>query len=116
RDGHLRSADFFEVEKFPTMTFTSTKVAPKDADTLEVTGNLTIKGVTKQITIPVDVLGTFKTPNGEKAGFETSFVINRKDYGIVWNRVLDAGPVLGEDIKININVEADRQGDKKPAK
>lgn len=115
RDGHLRSPDFFEVEKYPTMTFTSTKVAPKDADTLEVTGNLTIKGTTKQITIPVDVLGTFKTPNGEKAGFETSFVINRKDYGIVWNRVLDAGPVLGEDIKINIAVEADRMQEK-PAK
>jgi polyisoprenoid-binding protein YceI len=115
RDGHLRSADFFEVEKFPTMTFTSTKVVPKDADTLEVTGNLTVKGVTKQITIPVDVLGTFKTPNGEKAGFETSFTINRKDYGIVWNRVLDAGPVLGEDVKINISVEADRQGEKKAA-
>lgn len=112
RDGHLRSPDFFEVEKFPTMTFTSTKVAAKDADTLDVTGNLTIKGTTKQITIPVDVLGTFKTPNGEKAGFETSFVINRKDYGIVWNRVLDAGPVLGEDIKININVEADRVQEK----
>ncbi|HYO12594.1 MAG TPA: YceI family protein [Thermoanaerobaculia bacterium] len=112
RDGHLRSPDFFEVEKFPTMTFTSTKVTPKDADTLDVTGNLTIKGTTKQITIPVDVLGTFKTPNGEKAGFETSFVINRKDYGIVWNRVLDAGPVLGEDIKININVEADRVQEK----
>lgn len=112
RDGHLRSPDFFEVEKFPTMTFTSTKVAPKDADTLDVTGNLTIKGTTKQVTIPVDVLGTFKTPNGEKAGFETSFTINRKDYGIIWNRVLDAGPVLGEDVKINITIEADKVQEK----
>lgn len=112
RDGHLRSPDFFEVEKFPTMTFTSTKVAAKDADTLDVTGNLTIKGTTRQVTIPVDVLGTFKTPNGEKAGFETSFTVNRKDYGIVWNRVLDAGPVLGEDVKINITVEADKVQEK----
>jgi polyisoprenoid-binding protein YceI len=113
RDEHLRSPDFFDVQKFPTLTFTSTKVAAKDADTLEVTGNLTLHGVTKQITIPVDVLGTVKTPNGEKAGFETSFTINRKDYGIVWNRVLDAGgSVLGDDVKINISIEANRQAEK----
>lgn len=113
RDEHLRSPDFFDVQKFPTLTFTSTKVAAKDADTLDVTGNLTMHGVTKQITIPVDVLGSVKTPNGEKAGFETSFTVNRKDYGIVWNRVLDAGgSVLGEDVKINISIEANRQMEK----
>jgi polyisoprenoid-binding protein YceI len=113
RDEHLRSADFFDVQKFPSLTFTSTKVAAKDADTLDVTGNLTLHGVTKQITIPVEVLGTVKTPNGEKAGFESSFTVNRKDYGIVWNRVLDAGgSVLGEDVKINISIEANRQAEK----
>jgi polyisoprenoid-binding protein YceI len=117
RDGHLKSPDFFDTAKFPTWTFTSTKVAAKDADTLEVTGDLTIKGVTKQITIPVDVLGSVKTPNGEKAGFEASFTVNRKDHGITWNRVLDAGgTVLGEDVKVTISVEANRQQDKKPAK
>lgn len=116
RDEHLRGADFFDVQKFPTLTFTSTKVATKDADTLDVTGNLTMHGVTKPITIPVDVLGTVKTPNGEKAGFESSFTVNRKDYGIVWNRVLDAGgSVLGDDVKINISIEANRQAEK-PAK
>jgi polyisoprenoid-binding protein YceI len=116
RDEHLRGADFFDVQKFPTLTFTSTKVAAKDADTLDVTGNLTMHGVTKQITIPVEVLGSVKTPNGEKAGFESSFTVNRKDYGIVWNRVLDAGgSVLGEDVKINIAIEANRQAEK-PAK
>ncbi len=79
----------------------------KDANNLEVTGNLTLHGVTKQVTIPVEVLGSVKTPNGEKAGFETNFTINRKDYGIVWNRVLDAGgSVLGDDVKINIGIEA----------
>ena len=109
RDNHLRGPDFFDVQKFPNLTFTSTEVKAKDADTLDVTGDLTLHGVTKRITIPVDVLGTFKTPNGEKAGFETSFTVNRKDYGIIWNRVLDAGSVLGDDVKINISVEANRQ-------
>lgn len=116
RDNHLRGGDFFEVEKFPTMTFVSKKVAAKDADTLEVTGDLTIKGVTKSITIPVEVLGTAKTPNGEKAGFETAFTINRKDYGIVWNRVMDSGAVLGDDVKVTISIEANRQQEKAAAK
>lgn len=109
RDGHLRTADFLDVEKFPTLTFTSTQVKAADKDTLEVTGDLTIHGVTKKVTIPVDFLGTAKTPNGEKAGYESQFTINRKDFGIVWNRVMDAGPILGEDVKITINIEADRQ-------
>lgn len=116
RDRHLRSPDFFNVEKNPNWTFTSTKVVAKDKDTLDVTGDLTINGVTKSVTVPVDYLGTVKTPNGEKAGFETSFTINRKDYGIVWNRVLDAGgTVLGEDVKVNIAIEANREQEKKAA-
>lgn len=106
RDEHLRGADFFDVQKFPTMTFVSTGVTPKDADTLEVTGDLTMHGVTKKVTIPVEVLGSVKTPGGEKAGFETTFTVNRKDYGIVWNRVLDSSTVLGEDVKITVSIEA----------
>ncbi|HEX9670656.1 MAG TPA: YceI family protein [Thermoanaerobaculia bacterium] len=110
RDNDLRSANFFEVQKFPTLTFSSTSVKPKDADTLEVTGDLTIHGVTKRVTVPVEVLGTIATPRGEKAGFETNFTVNRKDYGIVWNRVLDAsGAMLGDDVKINISIEANRE-------
>ncbi|HYU33826.1 MAG TPA: YceI family protein [Thermoanaerobaculia bacterium] len=109
RDKHLRSSDFFDVEKFPTLTFTSTQVKAQDKDTLEVTGDLTIHGVTKRITIPVDFLGTAKMPNGEKAGFQTQFTVNRKDFGIVWNRVMDAGPILGDDVSITISVEANRQ-------
>lgn len=116
RDNHLKSADFFDVEKFPTLTFTSTKVTAKDADTLNVTGNLTMHGVTKEVTIPVNVLGTMKGPRGEKAGFETGFTLNRKDYGIVWNRVLDAGgSILGDDVKVSIEIEADQQAEA-PAK
>jgi polyisoprenoid-binding protein YceI len=110
RDEHLRSHDFFDAQKFPTLTFTSTGVTAKDANTLEVTGDLTLHGVTRRITIPVQALGTAKTPNGEKAGFEALFTLNRKDYGITWNRVLDAGgTVLGEDVKVTIQIEASRQ-------
>jgi polyisoprenoid-binding protein YceI len=117
RDNHLRSPDFFDAEKFPTWTFTSTSVKAVDADTLEVTGDMTIKGVTRKVTIPVDVLGSVKTPRGEKAGFETSFKLDRKEYGITWNRALDTGgAILGDDVKVNISVEADRQADApKPA-
>lgn len=111
RDEHLRSKDFFDVQNFPTLTFTSTKVAAKDANTLEVTGNLTLHGVTREITIPVDLLGSVKTPRGEKAGFETNFKLNRKEYSINWNNVLDSGPVLGDEVKVNIAIEANRQGE-----
>ncbi len=113
RDEHLRGKDFFDVQSFPNLTFTSTRVAARDATTLDVTGNLTMHGVTKEITIPVQVLGTMKTPTGEKAGFETAFTVNRKDYGIVWNRVLDAGgSVLGDDVKVSIAIEGNRQMEK----
>ncbi len=109
RDEHLRSPDFFDVQKFPTLTFTSTKVVPKGNNTLDVTGNMTLHGVTKQITIPVEVMGFVKTPRGEKGGFETSFKLDRKEYGITWNNVMDSGPVLGDEVKITIAIEANRQ-------
>ncbi len=110
RDNHLRSADFFDVQKFPTLTFTSTKVAPRDANTLDVTGDLTLHGVTRTVTIPVEILGTMQGPRGEKAGFEAGFSLNRKEYGITWNRVFDAGgSLLGDDVKVSISIEADRQ-------
>ncbi len=112
RDNHLRGADFFDVEKFPTLTFSSTSVKAVDADTLEVTGELTMKGATKKVTVPVELLGSMKTPRGEKAGFETAFKLDRKEYGITWNRVLDTGgALLGDDVKINISIEADRQAE-----
>ena len=109
RDKHLKSPDFFDAPKFPTMTFTSTAVKAKDADTLEVTGDLTMHGVTKRVTIPVEVLGTAKTPQGEKAGFETSFTVNRKEYGLEWNRVVEGTSVLSDDVKVNIQIEANRE-------
>jgi polyisoprenoid-binding protein YceI len=112
RDEHLRSKDFFEVARYPTITFSSTRVIPKDANTLEVTGNLVMHGVTRQITFPVELLGTVKTPAGEKAGFEASFTINRKEFGIDWNNILDSGPVLGDEVKISIDVEANGVGER----
>jgi polyisoprenoid-binding protein YceI len=117
RDTHLRSADFFDAEKFPELTFKSTKVVPKDADTLEVTGALTIHGVTKPVTVPVEILGFQDLAEGnQKAGFETSFTVNRKDYGIVWDRVLDTGgTMLGDQVKITLAIEADKQLEKKAA-
>ncbi len=109
RDEHLRSKDFFEVAKYPTLSFTSTQVAAKDAKTLEVTGTFTMHGVTRQITFPVQLLGTMKAPQGEKAGFSAAFTLNRKEYGINWNNLLDSGPVLGDEVRITIEIEGDRR-------
>jgi polyisoprenoid-binding protein YceI len=111
RDNDLRSDHFFDTERCPTLTFKSSKVVAKDASHLEVTGDLTMRCVTKQVTVPVEFLGTQKMKEGaEKAGFETVFTVDRKDYGILWNQVLDNGAVmLGDDVKITISVEADLQ-------
>lgn len=112
RDKHLRSAEFFEVEKFPEITFKSSKVAPTGTkDLYNVTGNFSMKGVTKQITIPVQFIGFAKDPWGkERAGFELETTLNRKDYGILWNKALDQGGfLLGDDVKVQINVEAVKQ-------
>ncbi len=106
RDGHLRSADFFDVEKYETLSFKSQKVEGSNGD-LQVTGELTIHGVTKTVTVPVEALGAMDTPMGRRAGFVTEFTIDRKDFGIVWNRALDqGGAVLGDEVKISIAVEA----------
>jgi polyisoprenoid-binding protein YceI len=110
RDNHLRSADFFETEKFPTITFKSTSVAPKGNNHFDVTGDFTMRGVTKRITLPVTFLGFAKGPRGEKGGFEIETTINRKDYGVIWNKALDEGGfVLGDDVKVSINLEVDRK-------
>ena len=110
RDKHLRSADFFDVEKFPAITFKSTAVAAKGSDAFDVTGDLTMHGVTKRVTLPVSFGGFMKTKRGEKAGFEVETTLNRKDYGIVWNRALDEGGfMLSDDVKVTINLEMDRK-------
>jgi polyisoprenoid-binding protein YceI len=110
RDNHLRSADFFWVEKYPEITFTSRRVIPKGGNLFDVIGDLTIRGVTHEVTLPVTYLGEEKDPYGHvKAGFETGVTLNRKDYGLVWNQMLEAGGVLvGEQVDISINIEAAR--------
>ncbi len=104
RDKDLRSANYFDVEKFPTITFRSTKVQPKGNDQYEVSGEFSMHGVTKTIQVPVKYMGAGKMGKTEKAGFEVSFPINRKDYGIV-----SGSPVVGDDVEVNIQVEANKQ-------
>lgn len=111
RDEHLRSADFFDVAKFPQILFKSTKVVPKGQDRFEVTGEFTMHGVTKTLTLPVAYLGSMKDPWGnEKSGFEIEMTLNRKDFGIVWNAALDSGGfVLGDEVSVRINLETQKQ-------
>jgi polyisoprenoid-binding protein YceI len=107
RDEHLRGADFFDVEKFPTITFESTKVA-KAKGGLKVTGNLTIHGVTKSVVLDVEgPTNAIKDPWGmNRRGLSASTKINRKDFGLTWNNVLEAGGVaVGDEVKISIEAE-----------
>ncbi len=110
RDNHLRSQDFFWVEKYPHITFKSTKVVPgDDRDSFQLLGDLTIRGVTRPVTLDVKKLGIVDAGPmmGRRAGFEATTTINRKDFGIVWNQKLDqGGVVLGDDVLITLNVEA----------
>lgn len=105
RDGHLRSADFLDVETYPTITFTSTKIEQKSGDVFEFTGDLTIKDVTKPVTIPFSFEGGATDPFGnERAGFEGSVAVSRKDWGLTWNAALEAGGVLVSD-KVTLEFE-----------
>lgn len=107
RDNHLRSGDFFLVEQYPTLTFESTRIA-RNGDAYDVTGTLTIRGVSKTITLPVELLGSAKDPWGnEKLAFETEVTINRKDFGLNWNAALETGGFLvGDEVRISISVQA----------
>ena len=111
RDEHLRSPDFFEVTKYPTISFKSTSVVPKSKTSFDVTGDLTMHGVTKRITLPVSFLGFGKDPRGvEKGGFEIETTLDRKEYNITWNRVLDEGGLLlGDEVKVTINLEVGKK-------
>lgn len=116
RDTHLRSADFFDTEKYPEITFKSTKILKTGNDTYSATGNFTLHGVTKEISVPVQVLGFTSHPRmGDRAGFSTNLKLNRKDYGINWNSPLDAGSfVLGEEVEVSIDIEAAKPKDEPP--
>jgi len=108
RDNHLRSEDFFLVEKFPTIDFASTRVARTAPDQYSVTGTLTIRGVSREVTLPVTALGEAKDPWGNlKAGFEAEATINRRDFGLTWNAALETGGFLvGDEVKISLSIQA----------
>lgn len=109
RDGHLRSADFLNVEDYPTITFKSTGVQIKDDNNATVTGDLTIRGVTQAVSMEVEFLGEQINPFTQQrtAGFTAHTKINREDFGLTWNQALETGGVLvGKDVKITLDVEA----------
>jgi len=114
RDRHLRSSDFFDVENHPTITFTSEQVKATGKDSYAVTGTLTMRGVSKTITLPVAYLGAGNDPWGNsRAGFSTAITLNRKDYGINWNKALDNGGVLlGDSVAVAVELEAVKQAPK----
>ena len=108
RDTHLRSADFFDVDKYPTITFRSKKISRRGSETFDVTGDLTVHGVTKEVVLPVAYMGKTRDPwGGERLGFEVETTLNRKDYGLSWNAVLETGGfMVGDDVKVNIDIQA----------
>ncbi len=108
RDGHLKSADFFDVENHPTLTFKSTKVRKLEGQRFAIDGDLTIRGITKPVTLDAEYLGMHPgAGRGPLAGFSATTRINRLDYGVTWNRTLDSGGVmLGDEVRIELNVEA----------
>jgi polyisoprenoid-binding protein YceI len=111
RDEHLRSADFFDVAKYPTITFKSTKVERKGEGKLAVSGDLTIHGVTRPVVL--DVLGPtpeIKDPQGNaRRAITASTEIDRKDFGLTWSKTVEAGPVVGDKVKIEIEAELIKQ-------
>jgi polyisoprenoid-binding protein YceI len=108
RDKHLRSADFFEVDTYPTLTFTSTSVTPRGDDTYDVVGDLTIHGVTRPVTLPASFLGAAQDPWGNtRFAFEAELKLNRKDFGLSWNAALETGGFLvGDEVKVSLSIQA----------
>lgn len=110
RDDHLRSADFLDAEKFPDLTFASTRITG-DTDEFKVTGQLTIRGVTREITLDATQEGAGKDPwGGERIGFSAKTKLDRRDFGLVWNQAIETGGVVvGNEVKISIEIEAVKQ-------
>ncbi len=112
RDAHLKSADFLDVAKYPTITFVSKKIERAGQDHFKVTGDLTLHGVTREVTLDVEgPTAEIKDPFGKtRAGALATATINRKDFGLTWNQALEAGGVaVGDEVKITIDVEATKQ-------
>jgi polyisoprenoid-binding protein YceI len=117
RDEHLRSSDFFDVANHPEITFTSESVRATGKDRYEVIGTLAMRGVAKKIVLPVAYLGAGKDPWGNvRAGFSTIVTLNRKDFGISWNKALDSGGfLLGDDVIVTVDLESVKQQDQSPS-
>ena len=113
RDAHLRSNDFFDMQRYPEITFLSTAVDQVDAERYRVTGDLSMNGVTRPVTVDVEYTGTSVDPYGNRRiGFEGSATVNRKDWNINWNVALEAGGVLvSEKVTLEFDVSAIRTGD-----
>ncbi len=111
RDNHLKSDDFFNAEQFPKMTFKSSSFTKTGEGTFELIGDLTIRDITKEVTLDVDHGGVVVDPYGQtKAGFEISGTINRKEFGLQWSAVTEAGSiVVGDNVKLMMNVQVVRQ-------
>ncbi|MFA8439911.1 YceI family protein [Pueribacillus sp. YX66] len=111
RDNHLKSADFFEIEKYPKMTFQSTNIVKKSEDEYDFTGDLTLHGVTKSVTLSAKFEGVVKDPWGnEVAGLSAKGKIKRSDFGLTWNNTLETGGILiGDDVNIAIEIEAHKE-------
>lgn len=111
RDAHLRSDDFFNAERFPKMTFRSTRVELQGEDRARVYGDLTIRDVTREVALDVEFEGRAKDPWGnERIGFSATTELNRKEFGLRWNQVLETGGVVvGDRVKVSLHVEAVRQ-------
>ena len=106
RDAHLRSPDFFDVERYPTITFKSTKVEKAGGDRYKVTGDLTMHGVTKPVVLDAALTPQVKGMMGEvRRGAQATTRVNRQDYGLKWNKTIEAGPLVGDDVAIEINAE-----------
>lgn len=106
RDAHLRSADFFDAEQFPTLTFESTKWW-KEGSNVKVAGNLTMRGVTKPVTLDVEISPAVKGPQGVRLGAQATTKLNRKDWGVNWSRALDGGGlVVSDEVAVTLDLEA----------
>lgn len=113
RDDHLKSPDFFDAAKSPKLSFVTKKIVGR-ADSLKIIGDLTIKGKTKSVTLDVKYLGEVNDPFGNhKIAFSATSKINRKDFGLNWSNMVEAGPVVGDEVTLVIKIEANKPIDKK---
>ena len=111
RDAHLKSDDFFDVARFPELTFRGRRIAPKGSDRFALVGDLTIRGISREVVLDVESAGQTRDPWGNvRAGFAARTAVDRKEFGLTWNQALEAGGVMvGDKVEIEIEIEAVRQ-------